>query len=155
MYLQTYLASIKINLDNLFSSKDLRFAWLNDAVFEPLFFTFKVLMVLNIYALEEEALFVEIVHCLACAKDNPSSLDNSLTFEITSLDDIWTFQVILNCWHHNKFWNLSIAKWGHNRADGLEQHLKAHKRWQFSCSNASRVVFLAIKELCWDKIIGF
>lgn len=26
MYLQTYLASIKINLDNLFSSKDLRFA---------------------------------------------------------------------------------------------------------------------------------
>jgi hypothetical protein len=46
----------------------MRFAWLNDAVFELLFFTFKVLMVvLNIYALEEEASFVEIIHCLACA----------------------------------------------------------------------------------------
>lgn len=38
MYLQTHLASIKINLDNLFSSKDLRFAWLNDAVLNHYFY---------------------------------------------------------------------------------------------------------------------
>lgn len=83
---------------------------MNNAVFE--FLTFKVLVELNIYAREEEALFVEIVHCHACAKDNPSSFDDFLTFETTSLDDIWTFQVILNCLHHNKFWNLAIANGG-------------------------------------------
>lgn len=93
------------------------------------FWTIQILKVQNIYAPEEEALFVEFFHFLVCAKENPSSFVNSSHWKLHHWMIFGPFKWLATVGVFVKILKPCFSQWGHNRSEELEHQLKAQNSW--------------------------